>query len=156
MQELFNPDFSRLEGERVALRLIGTFAGGCGALPFYWWEILSKPDGIPVGKISLRLGQNRHSYYNGNIGYEVDGPFRGHHYALAACQLLPRVARYHGMGKLYITCDHDNIPSRKTIEALGAALLEEVRPPRDYIYYHDDMALQCIYLWTPGEAPAKP
>ena len=54
-----------------------------------------------------------------NIGYEVDEAYRGNHYALAACQLVLQVARYHDTSKIYLTCNYDNMASSKTIEKLG-------------------------------------
>ncbi|MBQ8638947.1 MAG: GNAT family N-acetyltransferase [Lachnospiraceae bacterium] len=142
---LFCKDFSYIEGETIELRLIDTYEGGNGALPFYWWDIVQKTNHAAVGKISLRIGHNYHSYYNGNIGYEVDEGYRGHHYSLLACQLVLKVAQYHNMEKIYLTCDYDNVASCKTIEKLGAKRIEEVLPPKDYIYYNDEMKIHKIY-----------
>ena len=142
---LFNKDFYYIERDNIELRLIATYEGKDGALPFYWWDIILKPNNIAVGKISFRVGHNYHSYYNGNIGYEVDEAYRGHHYALLACQLVLRVAQYHKMEKIYLTCDYDNAASYKTIEKLGAKLIEEVLPPKDWIYYHDGIEIHKIY-----------
>ena len=137
MEKIFNMEFGYIEGENIDLRLIDTFKGKENELPFYWWDIILKPQNIAVGKISFRIGHNYHSYYNGNIGYEVDKEYRGHHYALSACQLILRVARYHQMEKIYITCDYDNVASYKTIAKLGAKLIEEAQPPADYIFYYE-------------------
>ena len=126
---LFNKNLYYIEGENIDLRLVDTFEGKDGALPFYWWDIVLKPNNIAVGKISFRIGHNYHSYYNGNIGYEVDEEYRGHHYSLLACQLVIKAAQYHNMNKIYLTCDYDNVASYKTIEKLGANLLEEALPP---------------------------
>lgn len=141
----FNKDFGYIEGENINLRLIDTYEGEDGELPFYWWDIILKPQNIAIGKVSFRIGHNYHSYYNGNIGYEVDEEYRGHHYALLACQLMLRVAHYHQMEKIYLTCDHDNVASYKTIEKLGATLIEEVLPPKDWIYYHEGVETHKIY-----------
>jgi len=145
---LFSRDFYYIEGDDIDLRLIDTFDGEDGALPFYWWDIILKSDDVAIGKISFRIGHNYHSYYNGNIGYEVDEEYRGHHYALLACRLVLKVAQYHKMGKIYLTCDYDNVASYKTIEKLGAKLIEEVLPPKDYIFYHDGIEVQKIYELT--------
>ncbi len=142
---IFNKDFFTLENDSVRLELIDTYAGNDKELPFYWWNIISKSRNVNVGKISFRIGHNYHSYYNGNIGYEVDEEYRGNHYALLACQLMPDVARYYGMDKLYLTCDFDNVASYKTIEKLGARLIEEVQPPKDYVFYYEGMPKQRIY-----------
>lgn len=142
----FNREFSYIEGDTLALRLIDTYEGKGEELPFYWWEILLKSSNTAVGKISLRLGHNYHSYYNGNIGYEIDEAYRGNHYALSACQLVLPAARYHGMEKLCFTCDYDNVASYKTIEKLGATLVEVVHPPKDWIYYYEGVPLYRIYV----------
>ena len=41
--------------------------------------------------------------------------------------------------------DYDNVASYKTIEKLGAKFIEEVCPPKDYIYYYEGMPKQRIY-----------
>lgn len=94
---IFNKELYYIEGDDIELRLIDTYEGGAGTLPFYWWDIIRKPNKVPIGKISFRIGHNYHSYYNGNIGYEIDEAYRGHHYALLACQLVLRVAQHHKM-----------------------------------------------------------
>lgn len=142
---LFNKDLYHIDGEIIELRLIDTYEGRDGALPFYWWDIILKQNNVAVGKISFRIGHNYHSYYNGNIGYEVDEEYRGHHYSLLACQLVLKVAQYHKMEKIYLSCDYDNVASYKTIEKLGANLVEEVLPPKDYIFYDEEMEIQRIY-----------
>lgn len=143
--DLFNEDLYYIEADSIALRLIDTYQGEGGALPFYWWDIVLKTSNVAVGKISFRIGHNFHSYYNGNIGYEIDEEHRGHHYALLACQLVLKAAQYHKMEKIYLTCDYDNAASYKTIEKLGAKLTEEVLPPKDYIYYTEEIAVHRIY-----------
>lgn len=142
---IFNKNFYYIEGEHIELRLIDTYDGEDGELPFYWWDIILKQNHIAIGKISFRIGHNYHSYYNGNIGYEIDEEYRGHHYALLACQLVLRVAQYHKMDRIYLTCDYDNVASFKTIEKLGAKFIEEVLPPKDWIFYYDEVPPHKIY-----------
>lgn len=144
-QNIFNKDLYHIEGDNIELHLIDTYEGKDGALPFYWWNIIQKSNNVAVGKISFRIGHNYHSYYNGNIGYEVDEEYRGRHYALLACQLVLKVAQYHKMGKIYLTCDYNNVASYKTIEKLGANLIEEVLPPNDYIFYYEGIEIHRIY-----------
>ena len=142
---IFNKNFYYIEGEQIELRLIDTYDSEDGELPFYWWNIILKQNHIAIGKISFRIGHNYHSYYNGNIGYEIDEEYRGHHYALLACQLVLRVAQYHKMDRIYLTCDYDNVASFKTIEKLGAKFIEEVLPPKDWIFYYDEVPPHKIY-----------
>lgn len=144
-ENIFNKDFYHIEGDKIELCLINTYEEKDGALPFYWWDIIQKSNNVAVGKISFRIGHNYHSYYNGNIGYEVDEEYRGEDYAFLACQLVLKVAQYHKMGKIYLTCDYDNVASYKTIEKLGANLIEEVLPPKDYIFYYHGIEIHRIY-----------
>ncbi len=105
----FNSRFDQLGGGDLTLRLREQAESGRVQLPYYYYDIVA--DGVPVGKISIRVGDNYHTYYNGHIGYEVDEGARGHGYARRACALALDVARFHGMKRLYITCAEDNAAS---------------------------------------------
>ena len=144
-KEIFNSGLFNISGDEIELKLIDTYKGAQGALPFYWWDIILKEKNIKIGKISFRIGNNYHSFYNGNIGYEIDNEYRGNKYAYKACKLLLDVARYHEIKKLNLSCDYDNIASYKTIEKLGGKLIEEIKPPIDYMYYYDEMPIKKIY-----------
>ena len=139
----FTDRFDRLTSGPMTLQIIEKVPAGPDGLPFYFYDILT--GGQPVGKISIRVGGNFHTYYNGNIGYEVDGPHRGHGYAQAACRMVLPVARYHGMTSLYLTCAEGNIASRRTIEHLGAEFLETCPVPREYFAWRKGMERQRIY-----------
>ena len=84
-----------------------------------------------MGRCALRIGYNDSLYYVGHIGYSVYEKYRGHHYAAKACKLLFLLAKKHNMSYLYITCNPDNIPSRKTLEYLKGELLEIAELPED-------------------------
>ena len=101
-----------------------------GWVPAYHFSICL-PDGTMVGRCDLRIGHNRKLYYGGNIGYTVFPIFRGRHYAEKACRLLFELAGRHGLEYLIITCDPDNLPSRRTCERLGGQLLEIAELPED-------------------------
>ena len=87
--------------------------------------------GNKMGTCDLRLGHNDQLYFGGNIGYRVEEPYRGHHYAAKACRLLFQLAKQHEMGYVIITCNPDNVPSRKTLEHLNGELLEIAELPPD-------------------------
>ncbi len=137
--------YTTVKSDLLTLELIDFYEENGPQIPFYWFDIVLNSTKQKVGKISIRIGHNYHSYYNGNIGYEVDEEFRGHNYALEACKLVISVAKDHGMDLLYLTCDEDNTASYKTIEKLGGMLVETVRPPEDYFAYYDGMPLTKIY-----------
>lgn len=105
-------------------------------VPAYHFGIC-RPDGVKMGECDLRIGYNQNLYYGGHIGYRVEEPFRGRHYAGKACLLLFELARRHGMKFLYITCNPDNWPSRKTCVFAGGKLLEIAVLPED-----NDMRIQ--------------
>jgi predicted acetyltransferase len=90
----------------------------------YLWMVA---DGEVVGRISLR-----HSLtpwlleYGGHIGYAVRPSARRRGHASAALRLMLGVAAEHGIDPVLVTCDDDNVGSRKVIEANGG-VLEDVR-----------------------------
>lgn len=141
----FCEQFFHISGPLLDLDLIETDDGDDKAIPFYYWNIILKSTGESIGCISLRIGHNYHSYYNGNVGYEIEEPYQGHHYACYACRMLEPVARYHGMDHLIYSCDFDNAASYKTMERLGAKLLETVDVPKDYVFYYEGIAPHRIY-----------
>jgi tagatose 1,6-diphosphate aldolase len=57
------------------------------------------------------------------------------------------VAQAHEMEKLIITCNPDNIASRKTCEYVGANLLEIVDVPEYNDMYQRGEKEKCIYEW---------
>jgi len=117
-------------------------------VPAYYFYI--KKRGVPyeIGKIEIRVGHNEHTFYAGNIGYEIYPPYRGHHYAAKACEIVKRIAQLHGIQYLYISCLPDNIASNKTCQRLGANFLGTFLIP-----FHNEMYLMGIrqtniYKWS--------
>ncbi len=141
----YNEIYATLSGDNMELQLIEFNPGNDVEIPFYWYEIIPKGINKPVGKISIRLGNNYHSYYNGHIGYEVDEEYRGHRFSYEAAKMVLWVAKEHGMEFLYLVCDEDNTASYKTIEKLGAVLLEVAVPPKDYFGWYEGHPAQRIY-----------
>lgn len=89
----------------------------------YVYHVVDADSGEQIGRMELRLGHAKAIEFLGNIGYSIRPAYRGHHYAAQACRLLADVAREKGMDYVTITCDTDNVASRKTIESLGAEFL---------------------------------
>lgn len=144
-KDIFNKNFFTISNDELELRLIDVYPSTKGVIPFYWWNVYLKSKDVKIGSISFRIGHNYHSYYNGNIGYEIDEEYQGNNYAYKACKMLMDVAIYHQMDKIYFSCTYDNIASYKTIEKLGGKLIEEITPPKDYIYYFVDIKPHKIY-----------
>lgn len=116
-----------------------------GFVPSYGFAICSIRTGMKIGEISLRVGFNSNIYFGGNIGYSVMPEHRGKHYAAKACLLILSLARKHNMEKLIITCNPDNIASRRTCELAGAKLTEIVDLPPENDMYQEGERQKCIY-----------
>lgn len=119
-----------------------------GYLPAYKYDIKLHNDSKSIGRIDIRIGHNRNTYYGGNIGYEIEEAYRGYHYAAKACMLVKQVAHAHGMDRLLITNDPSNLPSRKTCEHIGAKLLEIVDLPEDNEMYKLGDRQKSRYEWV--------
>jgi predicted acetyltransferase len=117
----------------------------------FWMHLLPQYDPpVPMaGGLSLRIGNTREiELYFGHFGYNVYPPARGNHYAERACRLLLPLARMHGLRELWITCNPDNIPSRRTCERLGAKYVETVPLPPSNVLYQRGERHKCRYLVT--------
>ena len=141
----FTDKFDTLENDELILKITQKYSGDDEMIPFYYYDIIRKTDSVTVGKISIRIGNNFHSYYNGHIGYEVFQEYRGNGYAYRASLMVLEIARFHGMGFIYLTCDESNIASYKTIEKFGAELVEICFVPREYFGWREGMERQRIY-----------
>lgn len=120
-----------------------------GKVPQYHFWMKLRDDAGPgaqhpplriVGGIGFRVGWTPSiELYYGHLGYHVFPAARGHHYAERACRLLLPLARVHGFKSMWLTCNPDNTASRRTIERLGARLVERVLvPPDEPLYSRGD------------------
>ncbi|MHB9025266.1 MAG: GNAT family N-acetyltransferase [Armatimonadota bacterium] len=133
------------DGE-LELRLMDRRPGNAarGTAPSYFFEM--RVGEVFAGRIDLRVGETEALVmYGGHIGYFVTPEFRGHHFAERAARLLLPLAKSHGLTTLWITCNPDNIPSRRTCERLGATLVEIVRVPKDSDLYLQGERAKCRY-----------
>ncbi len=118
-----------------------------GYVPAYKFNIVEEQSKMTVELIDIRIGHSQGLFYGGNIGYTVFEDFRGNNYALKACRLIKNVAAKHKLEYLYITCNPDNIASRRTCEKLGIPLQEIVDLPKDNDMYKKGERQKCIYYW---------
>lgn len=141
--------FQRIEGEEIDLVLERTLPADDVKqyVPSYEFAIMLHGTDTKVGGISLRIGDNPNTFYGGHIGYGVDEPYRGRGYAGKACLLLVQVARSFGRDELVITCNPDNLPSRRTCEKLGLELEGVVDLPEDNEMYQEGERQKCRYIW---------
>jgi RimJ/RimL family protein N-acetyltransferase len=122
---------------------------------YHFWMLIRNDTappsvGLPpvriAGGIGFRIGKSFEiEMYYGHFGYHVYPPARGRHYAERSCRLLFPLARQHGMTRLWITCNPDNVPSRRTCERLGGKLVSIVAVPEsDPLYARGDRE-KCRY-----------
>jgi predicted acetyltransferase len=101
-----------------------------GKVPAYRFLMTRVRDGEELGSVELRVGNTDDLVlYAGHIGYAVDLFRRGHHYAARSVRLLLPLAARHGLETIWITCNPDNLASRRTCELAGATLVEIVDLP---------------------------
>ena len=145
-------DFPYFADDRIELRLARTLEADAekGYVPAYVYHIHERGGIRAAGYIDLRIGENRNLFYGGHIGYRVLEEFRGHGYAERACRLVVPLALAHGMTMLRITCNPDNLASKRTIEKLGATLLGVYDVPEDNEMYEMGDRQKCIFEWQIG------
>lgn len=140
-----------LKDGELELELFRTYQGVTlqGDVPTYRFVMKQSGSDEEIGRIDLRVGNTeRVVYYLGHIGYRVGVKFRGNRYAARATNLLLPLARRHGMGELWITCNPDNIASRRTCEIVGAELIETVDVPVGSDFYRAGEYRKCRYRLT--------
>jgi tagatose 1,6-diphosphate aldolase len=99
----------------------------------YRFDIHLKTTAGRIGHINLRVGEtDLIKLYIGHIGYGIDEPHRGHHYAERACRILLPFAKENGLQTIWITCAPDNAASQRTLERLGAEFVGIFDLPADY------------------------
>jgi predicted acetyltransferase len=114
----------------LELRLVDYSVHAFHRVPTYFFRMMSVDRAEELGTINLRIGSTPHiERYAGHIGYGVHSPFRGHHYAARSLVLLVPFARGVGIDPLWITCDPDNVASRRSLEIAGAEFFEIVEVP---------------------------
>ena len=119
------------------------------------WKITLHDDRHEIGQISYRSGESRCVYYYGHIGYHIDPPYRGQHYAWKACMLIKQEIRLSGKTSVVITCDPDNEASRKTCEKLGCLFERVAAVPEDIYKKFDISKSKCRYIWHVAETDER-
>lgn len=117
-------------------------------VPYYHFILLTDAAAV-AGYINLRVGDTRHiRLCAGHIGYEVFPPYRGRRYAYYACLALAPLVKKH-YKEVLLTADPDNAASIRTIEKLGAVLLDQVVVPKDDPSYVHGARYKKRFGWRP-------
>lgn len=116
----------------LELRLANFSVHSFHRVPTYFFRMMCESRVEELGTINLRIGSTEHlERYAGHIGYGVHAAHRGHHYAARSVVLLLPLARRHELDPLWITCDPENMASRRSLEIAGAEFVEIVDVPED-------------------------
>ncbi len=133
------------DGE-LRLELAGYEVNAVHHVPCWSFRMVHAESGEELGRIRLRVGDSRHVVmYAGHVGYGVEERHRGHRYAERALRLLLPVAQGLGLKALWVTCDPENIASRKTLERVGAQFVETVDVPEDCVISQSGHPRKCRY-----------
>ena len=115
-------------------------------VPYYVFHIFIADTGRRAGEIHLRIGDTEHMrLYGGHVAYGVRPEYRGNHFAGRALRLLLPLARRHGLSELWITCNPENIASRRSCEFAGAELIGIVDLPPHVDMYQEGERQKCRY-----------
>lgn len=114
--------------------------------PQYVFHMTRAADNAKMGSIALRIGDTEFlTHFAGQIGYGVENAFRGRHLAARSVRLLLPLARLHGLNPLWITCNPENLASRRSCEIAGATLFEIVDLPHNCEMYARGERRKCRY-----------
>src|SRR4051812_21109848 len=121
-------------------------------IPGYFFLMKNSESGIEMGGINLRAGYTENiQLFRGNIGFTVLKSFQGHGYSARSCALLLPLIRALNLNPIWLTCNLNNIPSKKVIESIGAEYLETtiVRQDSPYIQFYPEGALNKLrFIWN--------
>jgi len=135
-----------LEDKDLALEFLECAEHPVHRVPAYYFRMIHARSGEEVGSINLRVASTLHiELYAGHVGYGVHPAQRGHRYAARALRLLIPLAREHGLNSLWITCDPENIASRRSCEIAGAEFVEIVDVPETCIIHRSGHKQKCRY-----------
>lgn len=99
------------------------YATECNFVPSTTYFLIRKEDNKIIGMIDLRHELNEYlAKISGHIGYAIRPTERKKGYGKIQLYLCLLKAEEHGLEKVMISCDENNIASARTIEALGGIL----------------------------------
>jgi len=120
-------------------------------IPVYKFRMIHVATSEWMGEINLRAGFTENiEQYRGNIGFTVFESYRGHYFSARSCLLLKPFINFLGMSKIWLTCNIDNIASKKNIKRIGATYVGTTRVGEDSFYaefYPSSARVKFRYEW---------
>ena len=108
-----------------------------GRLPTSTFTLINN-DGAEAGLCQIRHKPSHRSElppaFANHVGYEIYEPFRCKGYGTTLLTLAKEDARKIGLSEIRLTCDPDNIGSKKIIERNGGILIDVERQVGDLLY----------------------
>ena len=142
----FDPGVLRDDELTLQLKDARVDVSGIEPIPTCRFQMVNSLSAATMGGLNLRIGTGENLVrYRGHIGFTVDAAYRGHGYAGRGCVLVLPLARKHGLSSLWITCNPDNMPSKRTCECIGARLVEVVSVPEGTEAYAAGAREKCRY-----------
>ena len=132
--------------ELILTKKISPEANKIEPIPVYKFEMRLRGTRQKIGYINFRVDNTQDIImYAGHLGYGVIEKHRGNRYAAKSCQFLFPLAKKHKINPVWITCNPENLASRKTCEIAGGKLIEIVDLPKDNDQYLDGDRQKCRY-----------
>lgn len=134
LSEVLIHSFVMIDGDlELVLREISGASSPDQTLSNCAFKMIHRPSGAEAGTLNLRVGYTQNvTQYRGNIGYIVFEAYRGQHYSSRSCSLLVPLLKKIQFSPIWFTCNIDNIPSRKSIERVGALYVDTTVVPDYY------------------------
>ena len=124
-------------------------------VPVYKFKMVHTRLDVEMGEINLRAGYTENiELYRGNIGFTVYEGFRGDHLSGRSCLLLKPFIQSLELATIWLTCNLDNVASKKNLEHIGARYVDTTRVPDDSPYaahYPAHARLKLRYRWDIGK-----
>lgn len=137
---------AKLEDGDLQLQFVEFAPHPVHKVPTYRFRMVNAQSGEELGGINFRVSSTPHiELYAGHIGYTVYPACRGHRYAARSVRLLAPIARQFHLDALWITCDPENVSSRRSAELAGAELVEIVDVPENCIIHQSGHKRKCRY-----------
>ena len=132
--------------ELILIKTIPPETNPIDFVPVYKFEMRHTGTVKKLGDFNFRVANTEDIIlYAGHFGYSVVEKYRGHRYAARSCQLLFPLAIKHRVNPIWITCNPDNLASRRTCEVAGGKLIEVIDLPTDNDQYLDGNRQKCRY-----------
>lgn len=140
--------FGRIEGQFVDLVLSSTATEGSQyKTPTFYFDVCPRGSSLIIGKVSYSIIPNDLKGHEGNVYMSFDREYKFKSLEYECCQLIKRVAKYHGATRLYLTCDPRDFDTRTVFDTLGVRLQEITTST----YYDENGKRQimenCIWQW---------